>query len=257
MNLTELSDRLARDRRRVVEHAVYRYLDHPGALRIFMEHHVWAVWDFMSLLTRLQRDLTCVSVPWVPTNVPPEVRRFVNEIKLGEESDTSPLGGWTSHFELYTAAMEEVGADPSAVLKMIEVVKDRAGGVVVEVPDIGPPGAGAFVRTTLSIVRDGDTIDVAAAFALGREQLIPDLFRPIIRRLGGAPLLADYLARHVELDEGEHGPLAERLVTHLADHHPRGWECAEQSARVSLRARARLWDSVLRAIGDARLPSAP
>lgn len=251
MNLTELDARLAPARRRLLEHPVYRYLDQPGALRIFMEHHVWAVWDFMSLLTRLQRDLTCTTVPWVPAPVPPEVRRFVNEIKLGEESDTSPMGGWLSHFELYVAAMEEVGADPTLVLGVLATVEPF---VVPRKIELAPPAARGFVANTLHTAMAGTTLQVAAAFALGREQLIPDLFRPIIDRLGGAPLLSEYLARHVELDEGEHGPLAQRLVEWLADQGEDGWATAERAALDAVHARARLWDGVLRAIGDARVP---
>lgn len=84
---------------------MYERLQTLPDLRCFMEHHVFAVWDFMSLLKVLQRELTCTAVPWVPTANAP-ARRLVNEIVLEEESDLDSEGRPTSHFELYVRAME-------------------------------------------------------------------------------------------------------------------------------------------------------
>jgi hypothetical protein len=104
----ELKSALAADRAALVEHSLYARLTGLRDVRVFMEHHVFAVWDFMSLLKSLQREVTCVGVPWVPRG-DPTVRRLVNEIVLAEESDDGVRETYTSHFELYRAAMDVAG----------------------------------------------------------------------------------------------------------------------------------------------------
>ncbi|MPY95199.1 MAG: DUF3050 domain-containing protein [Acidimicrobiia bacterium] len=240
----------------VLEHEVYRSVRDLRALHLFMEHHVWAVWDFMSLLTRLQRDLTCVTLPWAPRPVDPALQRFVNEIKLGEESDVHPDGGWTSHFDLYLAAMEEVGADTGPANRAIEALArspspvDGASLAHLASRCGAPPGAVAFVASTFELVGRASTVEVAAAFALGREQLIPEMFEHLLDGTYGR-LLSEYLRRHIDLDEDEHGPLARRLVEHLAGDDPHAWQAVEGAALTALGARARLWDSVVAAVEEA------
>src|SRR6185437_5865492 len=92
-------------RLKVVSHPLYQELNSLEAVVTFMVHHVFAVWDFMSLLKTLQSSLTCVQVPWVPSG-PTASRRLINDIVLVEESDE--LGaGFISHFELYLAGMRQ------------------------------------------------------------------------------------------------------------------------------------------------------
>ncbi|MFN9952731.1 MAG: DUF3050 domain-containing protein, partial [bacterium] len=87
----------------------------------FMEYHVWAVWDFMSLLKALQKHLTCTAIPWVPVG-DAETRFLINEIVVGEESDVNRHGARTSHFEMYLEAMREVGASTTAITAFIDHV---------------------------------------------------------------------------------------------------------------------------------------
>src|SRR5262245_49472766 len=105
---------LAPTRARLLAHPLYTRIDGLESLRVFQEHHVFAVWDFMSLLKALQRHLTCVDVPWTP-RASTTAARFVNEIVLGEESDELEPGRCVSHFELYRAAMRETGARTDSV----------------------------------------------------------------------------------------------------------------------------------------------
>ena len=76
-------------------------------IRVFMFHHVWAVWDYFQLLKRLQLELTCVQLPWRP-RADAQLRRFVNEIVLEEETDLMEDGvSYGSHLELYLKVLDK------------------------------------------------------------------------------------------------------------------------------------------------------
>src|SRR5580700_8103342 len=96
-------------REALLKHPIYTQVDSLDRLREFMQIHVFAVWDFMSLVKRLQSEVTCHQLPWLPP-ARRQVARFANEVVLGEESDLGPDGKPASHFELYLDAMDEVGA---------------------------------------------------------------------------------------------------------------------------------------------------
>src|ERR1700719_1600954 len=121
--IDRLEEQISEARRAVIEHPVYAALTSPYAIRTFMEHHVFAVWDFMSLLKSLQRNLTCVEVPWVPTG-PTGSRHLINDIVLVEESDEL-RGGFISHFELYLDGMAEAGADTVPIDGFLRLLRER------------------------------------------------------------------------------------------------------------------------------------
>jgi sirohydrochlorin ferrochelatase len=236
-------------RERVVQHPLYAGLDTHEAVVTFMEHHVFAVWDFMSLLKSLQRNLTCVTVPWIPTG-PTGSRRLINDIVMVEESDE--LGdGFISHFELYVNGMRQAGADTTAIDKLIDLLRD--GGKVADalVAAGVPEPAVAFAATTWHIIEDMPVHCQAAAFAFGREDLIPDMFTQVVainERSGKLGTFVDYLERHIEVDGEQHTPMAMQMVTDLCGDDEQKWqECAE-TVNTALAARARLWDSILTAI---------
>lgn len=245
-----LEQDLAPLREALFAHPLYDLLADETALRRFMTVHVFAVWDFQSLLKALQRHVTCVEVPWLPT-ADPAARRWVNEIVLDEESDEAPGGGWLSHFELYLRAMEECGADRGPVQAFLVALRgrtrvDRALGCL---PASVAVLASPFVLTTLDIATRGSDVEVAAAFAYGREEVIPDMFRRVVERLaGGAPAawgtFRYYLQRHIGTDAERHGPAARRLVAALCGADAVRWRAATAAARRSLAARLALWDAL-------------
>jgi hypothetical protein len=235
----------ARERRsELIAHPMYRELESLEDLRRFMESHVFAVWDFMSLLKRLQQLLTCVQVPWVP---PPHrrVSRFINQLVLDEESDADGQGSYASHFEIYRRAMREVGADTlyiDAVVRGIE----HAG---TWRPELIPEPARSFVQSTFRLLDQGRAHEVAAAFAFGREDAIPDMFRALIAALdrqnpGLLKHVRYYLERHIGVDEQEHTPMARSMLEELCGDDEQKWREAMAAVDVAVAARLALWDGI-------------
>ena len=250
--IDRLEEQISEARRSVIEHPMYSALDSMRAIRTFQEHHVFAVWDFMSLLKSLQRNLTCVELPWVPAG-PAGSRRLINDIVLVEESDERK-GGYISHFELYLAGMAEAGADTSVIDAFID--KLRAGRpVLAAIGEVHVPAPAAeFVRLTWGLIESAPVHAQAAAFAFGREDLIPDMFQRVVgvnERLGGTlDMFVDYLARHIQVDSEEHTPMAMQMLADLCGTDDAKWaECA-RTVGVTLAARARLWDGILVAVSD-------
>lgn len=262
------------ERLRVTRHPLYARLAATGLrmpdIRTFMEHHVWAVYDYFLLLKRLQRDLTCVTLPWRPT-ADAAMRRFISEIVLQEECDVFEDGVATgSHLELYLRGMEQAGADTRpmrAFLACLDADADGSPdaawvhggpGFVEALVRLGAPRAAAeHVGATMALALHGATSAVAAVFTFGREDVIPTMFSQL-RAAGAsqalereASIFCYYLDRHIELDGEDHGPLALALVDRLcgtdaADPQAQArWRDAEAVVQAALRSRAALWDAVL------------
>ena len=239
----------------LLEHPLYREVRGLPELRVFMESHAFAVWDFMSLLKRLQADLCPARVPWRP---PADVAaaRFVNEIVLAEESDLDPDGRPAGHLDIYLGAMDEVGADTSgfrsflAKLAMGRSVEESLNAIRARGP------VRRFVTSTLAVAREGSTVEVAAAFLHGREDPIPAMFGRLLGTLAEegleARLFTFYLERHVELDGDSHGPLGQELLQRLVGGDELQARIAERAARRAIQARIEFWDGLrgeLRAAG--------
>jgi hypothetical protein len=253
-----LWDALQPLRNELLEHEVYQLLTSKRAVQIFMEHHCYAVMDFMCLLKSLQQRLTVVAVPWFPpANM--DAARFINEIVLGEETDVAPSGGYASHYNLYIDAMKEAGASTERVERLVELGRNHQHYRRALMRAGVPAAAQAFVTDSISVCLTGKNHEIAAYFLFGRENLIPDMFRKIVDRLRdggerGLDGLIYYLDRHIEVDGGEHGPAAERMLTYLVGGEPRRWADAYKSGLRAIRSRMKLWHAIaveLRAIRPA------
>lgn len=247
-SIDELISRLEPLRDQLVGHPLYARVDDMESLRLFAASHVYAVWDFMSLLKSLQRSLTCTEVPWVPP-LDSDTARLINEIVLGEESD-EVSGGPMSHFELYRKAMEELGASTASVDQFVTALRSGANIGEALQTAAAPRPALRFVEKTFAIIETGSTPAIAAAFAFGREDVIPDMFERLITTLdrdhpGAFGGLREYLVRHIELDGDEHGPAAENMISLLCGTDPERWAAAHVGAVSALTARIEFWDDIV------------
>ena len=254
--LQVLLERLRPLYERLASHPLYAAFETIEDLRLFMETHVFAVWDFMSLLKTLQRGLTCVEVPWMPGRFS-ESRRLINEIVLGEESDLYQ-GMTVSHFELYRRAMRECGADTFAIDRLLQEIEAGQDWETALSRSCAPAGAQRFVRETFTCIQEDKLHTAAAAFTFGREDLIPEMFRGFIRdqdeRLSGKlQTLRWYMERHIEVDGEEHGPMALRMISELCGSDAVKWQEAAEAAETALRARLALWDGIAKRLQEQRV----
>ena len=237
-------------------HSVYKSINSIEALRIFMQHHVYSVWDFMSLIKYLQQIVAPAQYPWLPGG-DSDVRRFINELVLEEESDVIEQNGVevaNSHFELYCRAMEEIGADASMAWRFVEQVREEGIDAALAGDNIPEPSR-KFTTQTFAFIKSGNAYEVAAALALGREHIIPNMFRVILKDMKvsdqQAPTFHYYLKRHIHLDEDFHAPLSLKLLTALTGDEQQYEQQAIDAGHQAVAARVEFWNGVEAAIKQA------
>ncbi|QDU82028.1 hypothetical protein Pla110_37820 [Polystyrenella longa] len=251
-----LESAIAPLRDQLLSHPIYEAITSVEQLRIFMEQHVFAVWDFMSLLKRLQQHAAGCQLPWVPP-ADISIARFINEIVLGEECDEDRKGGYLSHFQLYLEAMSDIDASRSEVEKLIDGLRDgqKFDHLWPQIQKL--ESTSGFVNHTMSLSLEGKIHEVAASFCYGREEIIPDMFSrlvPVIKE-SGLPVeqFVYYLERHIELDGDEHGALARRLVEVLIGESEEKLVEATRAAEAAIQSRIELWDGIVERITKSPL----
>jgi hypothetical protein len=235
-------------RQEIINHKVYSAIKDIEDLKIFMQYHVYAVWDFMSLLKTLQNNLTCTSVPWFPTGSA-DTRYLINEIVVGEESDVDLHGNRKSHFELYLDAMKQCGANTSQIEKFIATLKNTGDIKSAFANSDTPAAASDFVDFTFKIINSKKVHLQSAIFTFGREDLIPGMFVSIVNDIhknfpDSISVFKYYLERHIEVDGDHHSHLALQMTSNLCNNDSTFWEEAEKATIDSLQSRINLWDGV-------------
>ena len=249
MMIERLEQELHPLRAKLKQHPVYKSICSIKDIQFFMENHVFAVWDFMSLLKQLQNLLSCNKIPWRPSGYP-KASRLINEIVWGEESDLDRNGVPMSHFEMYLQAMRSLGASSKKIDKLI--VDVNAGESMENILSKAnyPSHIKNFLDFTFHVVYSNKPHIIAAVFTFGREDLIPDMFIEIIKNLKMSKEedLADliyYFERHIEVDSGEHGPMAIEMIKQLCGEDSKKWDEAINYSKQALELRIKLWDGIL------------
>ena len=246
--IENLKIEVSKYRDQLIKHPIYGNIDSINSLKQFMESHVYAVWDFMSLVKKLQMDLTTTTLPWQP----PEnnaAARLINEIVWGEETDLDKDGNSVSHFEMYLNAMRQINANTQRIEKLLDRL--REGNDIFDTIDRAglPEYVTNFLNFTFRIIEEGKTHKIAAVFTFGREDLIPDMFISMIKKMNienerKFDQIIYYFERHIEVDGDSHGPMALDMIKNLCGSDPLKWEEAISASKSALQKRISLWDGI-------------
>ncbi|WP_366186324.1 DUF3050 domain-containing protein [Flavobacterium ovatum] len=249
MNIQHINNSIQNQKNILLQHPLYNRVKTIEDLHAFLEGHVYAVWDFMSLLKALQSKLTCTTTPWFPTTNP-QTRYLINEIVLAEETDLTIDGRRQSHYEMYIEAMQDCGANTSEIEHFLNEINSLKNIFVAIKTSHLHPGIKAFLDFTFTVIEHGKPHEIAAAFTFGREDLIPSMFTSIIKRFQenltetDLSKLVYYFERHIELDADEHGPMAMEMITELCKNDPIKWKEVEEVSILALEKRIGLWNAI-------------
>ena len=249
MNIESINHSIQSQKEALLQHPLYNKIQTIEDLHRFLESHVYAVWDFMSLLKALQSKLTCTTTPWFPT-ANTGTRYLINEIVVAEESDLTLDGRRQSHYEMYLEAMQDCGANTKQVEDFLANIRSLNNiFVAIKTSDLHP-NIKAFLDFTFRVIEEGKAHEIAAAFTFGREDLIPSMFTAILRNFQAnfpetdLNKLIYYFERHIELDADEHGPMAMQMITELCGADPQKWQEVEAVSILALEKRIGLWNAI-------------
>ena len=228
-------------------HSLYNNIKDVEDLKIFSSAHVYAVWDFMSLLKFLQIKLTSTSLPWFPSKNT-TTAKLINEIVAGEETDEDQNGKPMSHFEMYIDSIQEFGINTNKILNNIHSL-DNLDSIEDDLDRLDIQDyVKNFLKFTFSVIKRGNIHEVASVFTFGREDLIPDMFIPLIEGINSENndlnKLIYYFKRHIEVDGDMHGPMSMEMLSFLCDNDPQKIADSISISEEALLARISLWNGI-------------
>ena len=215
-------------------------------LKIFMEHHVFAVWDFMCILKKLQGIICPSSTPCYPNNFSKNgIARLINEIVMCEESDEISDGIFMSHFELYLSSMKNINAKTDQIEAIVDdVSKNKLKGF--DKYDLEPECFN-FLNKNNRLLNTNELHIISALFTYGRETTLPGMFQKLLLRIGESSKydsLKLYLKRHIDVDSNRHGPLSLILFNKSCENNDLKYNQALDAAIKSIEIRYDLWTGI-------------
>ena len=247
MNIDYIQDKINNQREKLLKHKLYSNIETIKDLQVFTENHVYAVWDFMSLLKFLQIKLTSTSLPWFPSENN-TTAKLINEIVAGEETDEDQNANPMSHFEMYLNSIQEFGLDTDEILNNISSL-NKLESIEEDIDKLNiKEYIKNFLKFTFSVIKRGYVHEVASVFTFGREDLIPDMFIPLIEGINAEnndlDKLIYYFKRHIEVDGDLHGPMSMEMLSYLCNDEVKKISEASSISKEALLARISLWDGI-------------
>jgi hypothetical protein len=145
--------------------------------------------------------------------------------------------------------MEEIGADTTPMKNLLAEIQNGTPWEKAVAKSSIPDEIKSFLNFSLTTATQAPVHVIASVFTYGREDLIPDLFIAIIKEMAkekGAnySTLVYYFERHIEVDSGEHGPMAQQMIKELCGDNSQLWEQANNAAQQALQKRIMLWNFI-------------
>lgn len=256
--IEDLTQKLSPLISKISHHPLYTQIQTIGHIRLFMEQHVFAVWDFMCLLKELHCRIVSTSAPWFPPKDPLSAN-LISGILVEEEGDVTEDGSYASHYDIYIQAMKKIGADTGAIEKLLMLlqqgidVNDALNQLLIRTATKN------FVQTTFSFFQ-GELHEVAAAFVYGREGITSAMFAPLVKQVEAEMVahgdkrlstLIYYCNRHIELDDAQHFPKALQMLANLIGDDESKLRETEAAAIKALTARLHFLTDIQTALSVA------
>ena len=253
--MDEILKKVRADYSSLNNHPLYSSLNNLPRLKFFMERHIYAVLDFMTLVKNLQKKISPMGTLWSPPENP-TLCRFIGEIILEEETDQLPTGEYLSHFQIYCRALKEIQGNPQMAIEFSQSPLAPSNKLNFE-SFLLPKSVRNFLAFNQELIRESKAHTLAASFYFGREKAIPIIFKSILKETlvteKEAPMFHFYLGRHIELDSNEHGPKAKEMIKYFCQDKKTLCHEVLLTAKKVIEQRVKFWDEILEEMQETRI----
>ncbi|WP_304238572.1 DUF3050 domain-containing protein [Jiulongibacter sediminis] len=235
---------------KLIDHKVFLSIESLEDLHVFMQNHVYDVWDYMSLLKSVQFHENYTKGPWFPTELP-ESTYLINEVVLYKESDISFFGKRASHFELYLDAMKQSGCKTANITTFIRELKSSDDLKRAFFLAKTPLETSVFVNHTFDVINNSNIHEQAAVLTYGRAVKYPETFFSLIDSFQEKypeklSFFKFYLERQQNIDSELDSYLATKMLTEICQTNDTCWNQVIVATIKSLEKRLNLLNGIYR-----------